>query len=81
MVLISENRCPLLFSLDNGASVHYSSITSARSSVTILAGSLQSNRTYQFLVLMINRRNSSLQATGFALVKVENTKPQMVAVG
>ncbi len=54
---------------------------SIESSLTILAGSLQSNRTYQFMVHMENRQNSSLQATGYALVQVEDTSPQMILIG
>ncbi|UJR18699.1 hypothetical protein I4U23_005606 [Adineta vaga] len=53
---------------------------SLNSSFTILAGSLQSNRTYQFMVHMENRRNSSLQAIGYALVKVEDTRPQTILI-
>jgi hypothetical protein len=33
------------------------------------------------MVYMENRRNSSLQATGYVLVKVEDTHPQMIAIG
>ncbi len=54
---------------------------SIESSLTILAGSLQSNRTYQFMVQMENRRNSSLQATGYVLVNVVDTRPQMILIG
>ncbi len=54
---------------------------SIESSLTILAGSLQSNRTYQFMVQMENRQHSSLQATGYALVQVEDTSPQMILIG
>jgi hypothetical protein len=54
---------------------------SIESSLTILAGSLQSNRTHQFMVQMENRRNSSLQATGYVLVQVEDTRPQMILIG
>ncbi len=54
---------------------------SIESSLTILGGSLQSNRTYQFMVQMENRQNSSLQATGYALVQVEDTSPQMILIG
>ncbi len=54
---------------------------SIESSLTILAGSLQSNRTYQFMVQIENRWNSSLQATGYALVQVEDTHPQMILIG
>lgn len=50
------------------------------SAMIILSGSLQSNETYQFLVTMVSRRNASRQATGYLLVKVEDTKPQMIAV-
>lgn len=51
------------------------------SSLMILAGSLQSNRTYQFMVYMKNRWNSSVQATGYVLVKVDDTRPQRIAIG
>jgi hypothetical protein len=54
---------------------------SINSSLTILSGSLQSNRTYQFMVYMVNRRNSSAQATGYVLVNVVDTHPQMIAIG
>ncbi len=54
---------------------------SINSSLTILSDSLQSNRTYQFTVQMENRRNSSLQATGYVLVNVVDTRPQMVLIG
>ncbi|CAF4283183.1 unnamed protein product, partial [Adineta steineri] len=53
----------------------------SKSSVTILAGSLKSNRTYQFMVQMENLRNSSIQATGYVLVTVVDTRPQMVLIG
>jgi hypothetical protein len=49
--------------------------------MTILSGSLQSNRTYQFMVNMGNRRNASVQATGYVLVKVEDTRPQLIVIG
>ncbi|CAF1019455.1 unnamed protein product [Adineta ricciae] len=51
------------------------------SSFTILSGSLQSNRTYQFMVQMGNRKNSSRQATGYLLVKTVDTRPQMILIG
>lgn len=54
---------------------------SIHSSLTILSNSLQSNRTYQFMVQMENRQNSSRQATGYVLVNVEDTHPRMIAVG
>ena len=56
-------------------------LTSPRSSLTILAKSLLVNRTYQFQVFMENRRNASLQATGFLLVRVDDTYPQLVIIG
>jgi hypothetical protein len=52
-----------------------------RSSLTILAGSLQSNRTYQFMVSIANRQNSSTKTTGYVLVKVEDTNSQMIIIG
>jgi hypothetical protein len=54
---------------------------SMKSSLTILAGSLQSNQTYQFMVYMENRQNSSIQATGYLLVEVVDIRPQMIAIG
>jgi hypothetical protein len=54
---------------------------SINSSLTILSGSFQSNRTYEFMVQMVNRRNSSLQATGYVLVNVVDTRPQMILIG
>ncbi len=65
--------------LDNQTAWKYTN--SIKSSVTILGKSLQSNRTYQFMVYMENRRNSSIQATGYVLVKIEDTRPQMIAIG
>jgi hypothetical protein len=47
--------------------------------VIILAGSLKHNHTYQFVVFLVNRRNSTAQATGYLLVKVDDSHPQMVA--
>jgi hypothetical protein len=53
---------------------------SIKSSLTILANSLQSNQTYQFMVYMQNRQNSSVQATGYLLVQVVDTQPQLVVI-
>ena len=58
----------------------YSSSDGSQSSVTILAGSLKHNHTYQFVVNMTNLRNLTFQGTGYLLVKVENTRPQVVVV-
>ncbi len=54
---------------------------SIESSLKILAGSLQSNRTYQFMVQMANRQNSAIQATGYVLVNVVDSRPQMILIG
>ena len=53
---------------------------SIKSSLNILAGSLTSNQTYQFMVRMGNRINASLQATGYVLVRVEDTQPHLVVI-
>lgn len=77
-----EERSSLqIILVDTGNAIKYGPNNSSRSSVTITAGSLTPNQTYQFVVYMINRRNSSLQATGYVIVKVEYTKPQLIAVG
>lgn len=66
----------------NGTAWKFDGVTlSPKSSLTILAGSLQSNRSYQFMVYMENRLDRSVQATGYVLVRVEDTRPQMIAIG
>ncbi|CAF1496675.1 unnamed protein product [Adineta ricciae] len=57
------------------------STLSPNSSLTILAGSLQSNQMYQFMVYMENKKNSSIQATGFVLVTVVVTLPKLIIIG
>ncbi|CAF3624741.1 unnamed protein product [Adineta steineri] len=57
------------------------STLSPNSSLTVLGGSLQSNQIYQFMVYMENHKNASIQATGYVLVTVEITHPQLIAVG
>lgn len=56
-------------------------LTSTGSALLILSDSLQSNRTNQFMVYMESKKNSSLQATGYVLVRVDDTHPQMVVIG
>ncbi|CAF4165711.1 unnamed protein product, partial [Adineta steineri] len=51
------------------------------SSLTVLDGSLQSNQIYQFIVHMENRKNSSIQVTGYVLVTVDDTHPQLIVIG
>ena len=72
--MLRIHRSPIRFS-GNESSWRFDDV------LTILAGSLQPNRTYQFMVYMENRRNSSRQATGYVLVKVEDTRPQLIAIG
>ncbi|CAF1293793.1 unnamed protein product, partial [Adineta steineri] len=55
--------------------------TSPNSSLTVLDGSLQSNQIYQFMVYMENRKNSSIQATGYVFVTVDDTHPQLIVIG
>jgi hypothetical protein len=50
------------------------------SSITILGGSLQLNSTYQFLVQMNNRRNASLQVTGYVLVQIKDSNRPMISI-
>ncbi|UJR08126.1 hypothetical protein I4U23_012402 [Adineta vaga] len=54
---------------------------SPKSSLIILPGSLQTNQMYQFMVYMESRKNSSIQATGYVLVTVEITRPQLIIIG
>lgn len=53
---------------------------SPRSAVTIVAGSLTSNQTYQFMVQLSNRQNATRQAFGYLLVRVEDTRPFMIVM-
>jgi hypothetical protein len=46
----------------------------------IRGNSLASNQTYQFMVRMKNRQNSTVQATGYLLVRVEDTQPQLIVI-
>ena len=64
--------------LDNKTVLKYENST--QSSLTILGKSLQSNRTYQFMVHMEYRRNPSIQAIGYALVKIEDTNSPTIAI-
>jgi hypothetical protein len=57
------------------------STISPKSSLTILSGSLPSNQTYQFMVIMTNRQNSTFHATGYLLVNVQDSNPQMIVLG
>ncbi len=66
----------------NGPAWQYDGVNSSiKSSLAILANSLKSNQTYQFMVYMENRINSSLQATGYLLVQVEDAQPQLIIIG
>ena len=53
---------------------------SIKSSLTILAKSLKSNETYQFMVRMENRFNATEQVTGYVLVRVEDTQSPLVVI-
>ena len=51
------------------------------SSLTIFANVLQKTFDYQFVVQMSNRRNISLQATGYVIVQVQDSTRPMIAIG
>jgi len=51
------------------------------SSLTIFANVLQKTFEYQFVVQMSNRRNISLQATGYVIVQVQDSTRPMIAIG
>lgn len=61
--------------------IYGNSTLSLKSSLTVLSGSLAIGRTYQFMVMLENKKNASIQATGYVLVTVEQTFPQLVAIG
>ncbi|CAF3980867.1 unnamed protein product, partial [Adineta steineri] len=67
--------------LKNSTLLQYrGSNSSLKSSIKILPAALPSNRTYQFMVYMVNRRNSSRTATGYLLVQVEIIKSPMIYI-
>lgn len=55
-------------------------VASPKSRLTILAGSLRSNRTYQLMVLMESRLNSSIRATAYSLVSVKDGHPPTIVI-
>ncbi len=80
MICSSRISIIILYS-DNKTAWQYGPNVSPKSSVTILAESLASNRTYQFVVDMVNRQNSNTQATSYLLVQVQDQVSQMIAIG
>ncbi|CAF1525374.1 unnamed protein product, partial [Adineta steineri] len=76
------NPSCLSYRSGNGTGLIFGNLTSSpNSSLTVLGGSLQLNQMYQFMVYMENRKNASIQATGYVLVTIEVTHPQLIAVG
>ncbi|UJR19382.1 hypothetical protein I4U23_022512 [Adineta vaga] len=51
------------------------------SSIRILRESLELNKTYQFMVQMNNRRNSSIYAIGYVLVQIKDLQRPMIIIG
>ena len=64
--------------LSNKSGIEYSSLNS---SLTIFSKSLLSNRTYQFIVQMISRRNSSMQSIGYLLVQIDDNYHPIIGIG
>ncbi|CAF1548236.1 unnamed protein product [Adineta ricciae] len=61
--------------------LNYTGPTSSRmSALTLLPSALTSNQTYQFMVQLKNRLNSSRQATGYLLVQTEDSQPELIAI-
>jgi hypothetical protein len=56
-------------------------VTSPKSSLTLVAGSLASNKTYQMMVQMENRQNLSDRAVGYLVVRVEDGQSQLISIG
>jgi hypothetical protein len=52
----------------------------SKSSVTILGGSLQPNRTYQFMVQMTDRQNSSLPINGYLIVQIQEISCPIIVI-
>ena len=58
-----------------------SSVLSSRSSLMIVGGSLRSNETYQFMVMMTHRQTSARQSQGYLRVRVEDRPSALIVVG
>jgi hypothetical protein len=61
--------------------MYKNSTVSPNSSLTIFSGSLQSNRTYQFMITMTSDENPSVTATGYLLVKIQDATPKLIVIG
>ena len=60
----------------------YGNSTAApKSSLHIRAGSLRSNRTYQFMAIATHRLDPSIQATASALVTIGETSQPFIVIG
>ena len=65
----------------NGSSWAYKGVQlSFKSALILFAGSLTSNRTYQWMVKMNNKENNSLKLTGYLLVRIEDAWTQLIAI-
>jgi hypothetical protein len=65
----------------NGMAWQYNGSTiTPKSSLTILPSSLSSNQTYQFMVIMTHRQTPSVQATGYLLIRVVDSNPQLITL-
>ena len=51
------------------------------SALTLLPRALASNETYEVVVHMESVFNASLRATGYLLVRVQDTDPQLIGIG
>ena len=62
-------------------SIAVTTTTAYGSSLTILAGSFASNQTYELMVQMESRQNSTDRFRGYLLVRVDDTQPQRITIG
>ncbi|CAF1691071.1 unnamed protein product, partial [Adineta ricciae] len=65
--------------ISNRNQIQFSS-SSLKSSLIISAGTLATNETYQFMVRMTNRDNSSVQTFGYLLVQVDRINSPMIVI-
>ena len=47
----------------------------------VVAGSFASNQTYELMVQMESRQNSTTRFRGYLLVRVDDTQPQRIVIG
>ena len=72
----------LCICLVNGSQWKYQGdIQSIKSAITFYPNIFLSNRTYQWMIQMTNKRNASTQTNGYVLVQIEEKSSELIIIG